>query len=389
MSKMPGPRAHTAPLAGCKVIDFSNLLPGPFATRLLADAGAEIVKVERPGVGDELRAGTPVWGDTSLSFALLNTGKKSVAIDLKNEAERERLLPLIQEADILIEQFRPGVMDRLGLGYETLSRLNPRIVYCSITGYGQQGPSAQVAGHDLTYMAETGLLSLAADSSGAPTLPPVLVGDIGAGSLPAIINILLALRYRDTHGEGSWLDISITDNLFAFPYWAVARGEAFQQWPQTGGERLTGGSPRYQIYRTLDDRFIAAAPLEQRFWKTFCQAIGLAEDLYDDAKQPERTRAAVAEIIRGHDSGHWRGVFEGQDVCAVVVNTMQEAANHEHFRGRGLFDRKLKDGERAAPDMKLPLAPFFERPSENRRWPALGENNHLLHQPLLAKQNVQ
>src|SRR5690606_1845454 len=132
-------------------------------------------------------------------------------------------------------------MDRLGLGYEEIKKINPQIVYCSITGYGQDGPAAQVAGHDLTYMAETGLLSLASDGRGAPTLPPVLVADIGAGTLPAIINILLALRYRDACGEGSKLDISITDNLFSFPYWAVARGVGYGQWPQSGGERLTGG----------------------------------------------------------------------------------------------------------------------------------------------------
>src|SRR5690606_29548049 len=174
-------------------------------------------------------------------------------------------------------------MDRLGLGYEEIKKINPQIVYCSITGYGQDGPAAQVAGHDLTYMAETGLLSLAGDAAGAPTLPPVLVADIGAGTLPAIINILLALRYRDTHGEGSKLDISITDNLFCFPYWAVSRGVGYQQWPKSGAERLTGGSPRYQIYKAKDGRYIAAAPLEQRFWNVFCEVIGLDDEHRDDA----------------------------------------------------------------------------------------------------------
>lgn len=290
------------PLADCRVLDFSNLLPGPFATQILAEAGAQVVKIERPDGGDELRAGLPRWGETSLSFALLNGGKRSIAIDLKSPGARERILPLVREADVLVEQFRPGVMARLGLGYSALKEINPRLVYCSITGYGQEGPSAQVAGHDLTYMADSGLLSLSQGADGAPTLPPVLVADIGAGTMPAVINILLALRSRDATGEGSWVDISITDNLFTFPYWGIARGERYGDWPKSGLERLTGGTPRYQIYRTSDGRHIAAAPLEQRFWNVFCEVIGLPAQWRDDSKNPQGTRAAVAEIIASRDS---------------------------------------------------------------------------------------
>lgn len=372
-------REHGGPLQGCRVVDFSTLLPGPFATRLLFEAGAEVIKIERPGQGDELRAGSPAWGDTSLSFALMNTGKRSIAADLKQASQRKALLALIREADILVEQFRPGVMDRLGLGYETVRDVNPQIIYCSITGYGQSGPSAQVAGHDLTYMAETGLLSLTGDASGAPCLPPVLVADIGAGTLPAIVNILLALRHRDQHGEGCHLDISLTDNLFSFPYWAIARGLGYQDWPVSGGERLTGGTPRYQLYRTKDGRHVAAAPLEQRFWDAFCEVIGLEATFRDDAKQPQVTRAAVAAIIAGRDSAAWRDAFAGKDVCAVVVNTMKEAAAHPHFRSRGLFERQLHEGGRSMPDLVMPLAPIFRRPSSgSTSWPVLGEANPLL-----------
>jgi crotonobetainyl-CoA:carnitine CoA-transferase CaiB-like acyl-CoA transferase len=367
-------------LADCRVLDFSNLLPGPFATQILAEAGAQVIKIERPDGGDELRAGLPRWSGTSLSFALLNSGKRSIAADLKSPEVREQIFSLVREADVLVEQFRPGVMARLGLGYEDLKEINPRLVYCSITGYGQDGPSAQVAGHDLTYMAESGLLSLSHGVDGSPTIPPVLVGDIGAGTMPAVINILLALRSRDATGEGSWVDISITDNLLAFPYWGIPRGERYGDWPKPGGEKLTGGSPRYQIYRCSDGRHIAAAPLEQRFWNVFCEAIGLDAGWRDDSKDPEGTRDKVAGIIAGHDSAHWRGVFDGKDACAVVVNTLREAAEHPHFRSRGLLDRRIGDGDDWLPALKVPLDPQFLRERAASGWPALGEGNSLLEQ---------
>ena len=377
-------KVRKRPLASCRILDFSTLLPGPFATQILGEAGAEVVKIERPDSGDELRASEPRWGDASLSFALLNAGKRSIAIDLKSPIERERLVPLIREADVLVEQFRPGVMDRFGLGYDALKQINPGLIYCSITGYGQEGPLAQVAGHDLTYMAETGLLSLAHGSDGAPTVPPVLLADIGAGTMPAVINILLALRQRDIDGEGVWLDISITDNLFTFPYNAVARGIGCGEWPKPGGERLTGGAPRYQLYRASDGRFVAVAALEQRFWTVFCEAIGLAAMWFDDRRDPAGTRGAVAELIGCHDSNHWRGLFEGKDACAVVVNTMQEAAAHPHFRMRGLPDRSIRDGSRLAPALRVPLDQQFVRERACEGWPVLGEANALLNDTMSA-----
>jgi len=369
---------RSQPLTGCKVLDFSTLLPGPFATQMLAQAGAEVIKIERPNGGDELRAGTPRFGDTSLSFALLNAGKRSVAVDLKSDAARASLLPLLLEADVLVEQFRPGVMERLGLGHRALMDLNPRLIYCSITGYGQDGPSSQVAGHDLTYMAECGLLSLASDANGEPTIPPVLIGDIAGGSMPAVINILLALRYRDLTGQGSRLDISITDSLLSFPYWAIARGVGYADWPKTGQERLTGGSPRYQLYRTSEGRHVAAAPLEQRFWDVFCEVLGLAHQWRDDRVDPAGTRAAVAALVEQHDANHWRRKFSNVDACAVVVNTMEEAAAHPHFHSRGLFDRSIRDGDRTIPALKLPLDPQFIQKQAPDNGPSLGEGNGLL-----------
>jgi alpha-methylacyl-CoA racemase len=365
----------TQPLAGIRVIDFSTLLPGPLAGLILAEAGAEVIKIERPGRGDEMRGYEPKLGEDSVNFALLNRGKRSIAIDLKDPDGRARLMPLIDEADVLVEQFRPGVMDRLGLGYGQLSERNPRLVYCSITGYGQSGPRAEVAGHDLNYIAETGLLHLAADGEGAPVVPPALIADIAGGTYPAVINILLALQQRARTGAGCHLDVAMCDNLFPLMYWALGNGFAAGRWPRPGGELVTGGSPRYRIYRTADDRFLAAAPLEQRFWDRFCALIGL--DDRDDATDPERTAKRVADIVGARDAAHWQATFRGEDVCCAIVASLDEALDDPHFRARGLFDWPLTAGARTIPAMPVPVAPAF-RGREPRGAPGLGEDNTLL-----------
>src|SRR6185295_18323372 len=329
------------PLAGIRVLDFSTLLPGPLATLLLAEAGAEVIKIERPGTGDEMRTYTPKFGADSVNFALLNRGKRSIAIDLKEPGAVERLLPLVKSADVMVEQFRPGVMDRLGLGYEAVSRANPRIIYCAITGYGQSGARANVAAHDLNYCAETGMLSLAAGADGAPVPPAALVADIGGGSYPAVVNILLALRNRERTGRGCKLDIAMADNLFTFMYWAMGDGLSAGRWPQPGKALVTGGSPRYRVYRTRDDRFIAAAPLEEKFWQTFCDAIALPASARDDGRDPEATIRAVAERIRGKTAAEWRAVFAGKDLCCNVVSSIEEALADPQFRARGLFGLEL------------------------------------------------
>jgi alpha-methylacyl-CoA racemase len=287
-------------------------------------------------------------------------------------------MPLLRSADVLIEQFRPGVMERLGLGFAALLATNPRLIYCSITGYGQSGPKSQVAAHDLNYLAETGLLHLAAGADGAPVVPPALIADIAGGSYPAALNILLALHARDATGRGCHLDIAMTDHLFPLMWWALGQGFAAGRWPRPGSELLTGGSPRFQIYPTADVRFLAAAPLEQRFWERFAELIGLEVALRDDRRDPEATRTRVREIIRRHDAAYWQARFSGEDVCCNVVASLEEAVREPHFVGRGLFAGVLGDGAgRSIPALPVPLAPVF-RDAGERDHPALGEANDLL-----------
>lgn len=372
---MKSDKVPSRPLGGVRVLDFSTLLPGPFATLLLAEAGAEVIKIEREAGGDELRMGTPRVGSASINFGLLNAGKRSIAIDLKSAESRKRLLPLLREADVIVEQFRPGVMDRLGLGYGDVRRVNPKAIYCSISGYSADGPSAQVAGHDLTYMADAGVLSLATAPGSQPAIPPVLVADIGGGAMPAVLNILLALLHRNNTGQGSRISVSITDNLFAWPYAAVPKGVALGTWPVPGGERLTGGSARYQIYRTKDERYIAAAPLEERFWQVFCDCIALAPELRNDANNVGATRDAVAEIIASRDSAHWQAAFSGKDACATLVRTMQEAAEDPQFSR--LFSRQVSQDGVLFPALATPVAPQF-RSAAAQAAPPLGEGNVIL-----------
>jgi alpha-methylacyl-CoA racemase len=358
------------PLDGVRVLDFSTLLPGPLATLILAEAGAEVIKLERPPAGDDMRGRTP-------DFAMLNRGKRSLAIDLKDPGARDRLRPLIESADVLVEQFRPGVMGRLGLGWDDVRAINPRLVYCSINGYGAEGPKAQDVGHDLTYCAETGLLSQTAGADGAPGMPPALLADIGAGSYPAVMNILLGLIQRDRTGEGVHVEVAMYDNIFPLLYPAFASAYGRGHWPEPGDALETGGSPRYCLYRTADDRFVAAAPSEEKFWRAFCEVIDLPQAFRDDASWA-RTKAAVAERIAMRTAAEWQAAFAGRECACAVVRSFEEAVADPHFAARGLLDHRVDADGKDAPALPLPLARAFREPPRTRSAPALDEAADLL-----------
>src|SRR5580704_14281346 len=312
------------PLAGILVIDFTTLLPGPLATLMLAEAGAEVIKVERPG-GEELRHGPPRFDGLSAMYAVLNRGKKCLMLDLKAAQAREQLDPLLRRADVVVEQFRPGVMDRLGLGFEAVRKINPKIVYCSISGYGQEGPRSQEAGHDINYIGSTGLLALQPGPVDRPVVPPALVADIGGGTMPAVINVLLGLRQRDLTGSAVYIDIAMTDAMFTFAWLGFVTGNATGRFPGAGEIRLAGASPRYQLYPTGDQKLVACGALEQKFWLAFCATIGLPQEFIDDRRDPQAAKAAVAAIIAGQDADHWRPKFAAADCCATIMASIEEA----------------------------------------------------------------
>jgi crotonobetainyl-CoA:carnitine CoA-transferase CaiB-like acyl-CoA transferase len=369
----------TGPLGDIKVLDFSTLLPGPMATLFLAEAGAEVIKVERPGRGEDMRSYLPKWGADSANFNLLNRGKKSIAVDLKDPEQLARLRPLLQSADVIIEQFRPGVMKRLGLGYQDVLAINPDIIFCSITGYGQDGPKSKKAGHDLNYIGDSGMLGLSCGTTETPVIPPALIADIAGGTYPAVLNILLALRERDNTGSPSHIDISMSDNLFPFLYWAMGEGQVTESWPGNGDALVTGGSCRYRLYATADGKFVAAAPIETKFWMAFTKAIGLPKDLCDDSLDISATTSAIEKIISQRSANEWEPIFDRADCCCTIIKTLSEAMQDAHFRSRGVFSKRISNeqgSELAA--LPTPIAQEFASRASVASAPVLGVDNDLL-----------
>lgn len=350
----------TQPLAGVRVIDFTTLLPGPLATLMLARAGADVTKIEKPG-GEEMRGYEPRVGNTAAYYDVLNQGKTIVELDLKSEQGRDAALELVADADVVVEQFRPGVMARLGLGVDDLHAVNPGLIVCSITGYGQSGPKSDRVGHDLNYVGDTGLLGLAPGTLEAPALPPALIADIGGGSFPAVTNILLALIGRERTGRGCHLDIAMTDAMAVFAWWAVTLHSIGADVPNAGEGIFTGGSPRYQLYRTADDKLLAVAALEQKFWMMFADAIGLSSEARDDRRDPAASAAEIASIISAQPAAHWAEVFDRVDCCVTIVQSLPDAMKHPHFAARNRARSGHPNSRAAVSLLPLPIDPAFQR----------------------------
>jgi crotonobetainyl-CoA:carnitine CoA-transferase CaiB-like acyl-CoA transferase len=360
----------TQPLCGLTVVDFSTLLPGPLATLMLAEAGADVIKVERPG-GEDMRRYPPFFSGGSAPFALLNRGKRSVFIDLKSDAGRDYALSLIADADILVEQFRPGVMDRLGLGFDIVSAANPRLIYCAITGYGHSGPRAQEAGHDINYAGQTGLLALSWGSGDNPVLPPAQVADIGGGTFPAVINVLLALLRRERTGEGAFLDIAMSDAMFTFSLFAQAAGTSTGQFPGNGEGLLAGGSPRYGLYPAKCGTPICVGALEDHFWERLCKVLDIAGNARDDRQDQQKSREAVAAAIASRTAADWQPILAAADCCASVLTPLAEAMRDSHFKERGLFDHTVGDEDGYLQAAAVPIDRQFRAAPGTRPAPAM------------------
>jgi len=377
------------PLEGLLVLDFSTLLPGPMATLMLAEAGARVIKIE-PRTGDAMRSYEPKWGQDSAIFAMLNRGKESLAVDLKDAQALNEILELVQKADVVVEQFRPGVMDRLGLGYSTLSQINPQLIYCSITGYGQFGPRSGDAGHDLNYAGDTGFLELSMGDISNAVLPATPIGDIGGGSFPAMINILLALEERRRSGRGLHIDIAMSENIFVFSYWALATGFVTGRWPGNGTDLVTGASPRYHIYATRDQKALIVAAIEQKFWTVFCDVIELEEALRDDGRNPLVTMTEISRIISSQDSLTWSQKLIGKDCCCSLSVSLENAVKDPHFAARGVFSAQVVN-ERgdSIPALPTPVFSAFRMSSEGQlNAPGLNADSfQITDSPKIAKTN--
>ncbi len=327
------------PLSGIRVLDLSRLLPGPFCTMLLADLGADVIKIESPGLGDYLRAIFPFVTDprtgekVGAHYLMVNRNKKSVALNFRNARGKEILMRLARDADVMIESFRPGAVTRWGIGYDAIRAINPRVVYCSLSGYGQTGPYRDRAGHDLNYIALTGLLAANGRSSDPPVPPAAQIADL-SGAMYAAISILAALIGRAKSGEGQYLDMSLFDGALAWTGTIIGGTLAAGEKIERGRNQLNGGMACYNVYETREGKFITIGAIEPHFWVAFCKVVGHEDWIprqYDFDPIPE-----VAALFKTRTQEEWLAVFQGIDACIEPVRDFREAFDDPHVKHRGL-----------------------------------------------------
>jgi crotonobetainyl-CoA:carnitine CoA-transferase CaiB-like acyl-CoA transferase len=376
-SNHPAAQSSNLPLSSLCILDFTTLLPGPFATMMLADLGADVVRVEAPDRPDLARFLPPLDGDVSAWHSLLNRNKRSLTLDLKQPRAADVVMRLVQRYDIVVEQFRPGVMDRLGVGYEALRAANPRLIYCAITGYGQTGPYRDRAGHDLNFMALAGILSHTGRQVSGPPGLGVQVADVGGGSFGAITGILAAVIQRQLTGVGQMVDVSMFDLALAWNSLPVAAHLASGENPTYESGLLNGGT-LYDTYRTADGRYLAVAGLEDKFWRGFCHAIGrpdlAAENALAAGGPQPAVKAEVAAAIARRTLAEWIAVFEPLDVCAEPVLTVEETLAHSHTAARGLLVETPRGDGTAQRQIAHPLRFSASQPIYRHIGPPLGEH---------------
>lgn len=328
------------PLQGIRVLDLSRLLPGPYATMLLAEMGAEVIKIETPRVGDYARSMPEEFGGAGM-FHLLNRGKKSVGLNYRNKKGRVIFHQLAQTADVIIEQFKPGSMAKWGFDYDSIKAYNPGVVYCSLSGYGQNGPYRNRAGHDINYTAIGGMLGLNATPDTPPVLPGTQIADL-SGAMLAATAILGALVGRAGTGEGTYLDVAMLDSVVSWML-PVAGAWLFdtQAPPQPNQLPLAGGFPSFNVYETADGRYLSVGALEPPFWSAFCQTIE-RPDLLSRTFDPT-ARAEVAATIRTRTQANWLAAFDGVEACVEPVLNIQDALTHPQVTARKLVDTENPD----------------------------------------------
>ncbi len=332
------------PLAGLRVLDLTRLLPGPVATQHLADLGADVVKIEDTGEGDYARRmGAPSVknaGETSAFFKLVNRNKRALRLDLKKPGGVAVFQRLTLSADVVIEGFRPGVMDKLGIGYEALAEINPRLVFCSISGYGQTGPYAQRAGHDINYIGYAGVLDQIGEAGRAPAVPNFQIGDLLGGALAPLVGLLAAVIDARASGRGRQVDVAMTDAVFAHAVFPLAGLLARLAPPPRGADLLSGGVPCYGVYATADGRHMAVGALEKKFWELLCDTLGRADlkpfHLAFGAKG-EKAKQELAAVFASQPQSHWIEKFAGVDCCVTPVLTIAEALENEQLQARGMI----------------------------------------------------
>ncbi len=372
-------------LAGVRILDLSRLLPGPFCTMLLGDFGADVVKVEEPHRGDYIREWQPRIGKNSGFHVVLNRNKRSLTLNLKSPAGQEIFRQLARNADVLLEGFRPGVMARLGLDYQSLCAINPRLIYGSLSGYGDHGPRFQRAGHDINYLALSGVLSYSG-RDGRPTVPGVQIGDLGGGALLAAFSIALALLVRERQGEGQYLDIAMLDGSFMWNCLRWGKYLADGEIPRPGDDVLNQGFACYNLYETRDGRYMSLGALEPQFWRAFCAAVAHPEwdqsNYIEPGLHQEDLKKAVAGLFREKTQAAWVAHLAQHDCCCEPVLNLEEASRDSHIQARQLVVDLLHESWGAY--RQLGIAPKFSRTPGAllSHAPELGEHTEAILQEL-------
>ena len=320
------------PLAGIRILDLTRLLPGPVTTLHLADLGAEVIKIEDPQVGDYARTLGTGQGEDSAYFRMINRNKQGFRLDLKKPEGVEVFMRLAREADVIIESFRPGVMAKLGIGYAAIAAVNPKIAYCSISGYGQDGPYKDLAGHDINYLGYAGVLDQIGSAGGNPAIPNFQIADLLGGAMTAAMGILAAVIEAQRTGQGRYIDVSMTESVLAHTYFSMLRlNDAGQSAPR-GTDLLSGGLPCYATYRCADGKHMAVGALEGKFWKTACEVLGHPDWL--KRQWDASLRGELAELFATRPRDEWARLFAAVDCCITPILSPEEALANEQISAR-------------------------------------------------------
>ena len=328
------------PLAGVRILDFTRLLPGPMATMFLADMGADVIKIEDPDSPDYIRDFEPRSNGMSILYLSLNRSKRSLALNYLSAEGKQTILDLVKTADVLVEQFRPGIMQQLGLGYDALKQINPKLIYVSITGYGQQSNMAMAAGHDLNYIAIAGALGITGIQSGAPVIPGFQLADIAGGSYMAMNAVMAALYQREKTGKGDWVDVSMTDAALPLSALQFAYQQGTKKGIGRGEYELSGGLANYNVYKCADGKYIALGSLEPKFWNKFCARAGKPEWQTEFVKKGEALedlKRDVAAFFVTKTRSEWVDFFKQDDICLTVINELDELEHDPYLNQRGMF----------------------------------------------------
>ena len=373
-------------LTGIRVLDMSRLLPGPYCTMLLADFGAEVIKIEEPGKGDYSRSFPPFLKDFGYWHLQLNRNKQSVVLDLKSEEGKNIFLELVKTADVVVESYRPGVLKKLGVDYEAPAKINPKIIYCSLSGYGSKGPLAHKADHDLGYLSLAGVTAMSGEADGVPAIPGVLMADMNA-ALSAGMSIMIALRHAALTGQGQEIDISLFNVAMNLMPGAASLffGSGFVA--ERGNNWLTGAYANYNIYATADGRYVSVGCLEKKFWRNLCIGLGRKEliDMIDDESNHPYLKEQLAEAFRQKTMREWEEFFADKDACVTPVLNFKEAVESEQVQANEMVlnvqDDELGEYQQLGFAMKLSKTPA----QLNKRAPRLGEDTEKILAQLKKK----